>query len=111
MEINNLLNGINNDLMDDLIKDINTYADDILIIFNQINDSFVEGIDYFVCDIKESLKELYEIMSDNFKIINSNILSYGTDYVRVKQAYLNRGLSIVNQVNSMEVKNISEKGE
>ena len=104
MAINNEVNGINNNLLDDLIVDVSGYADDLLVILNSIDETFMESLGYIKGDINTYLKESYEGISNNYKRVNSNILSYGTDYARVKEAYVSRGLSIVKQVESIESK-------
>lgn len=113
MAVNNEINGINNNLIDKLINDVGSYADDLLFILNSIDDNFNGAMNYINCDISVSLKESYEGISSNFKPVNSNILTYGTDYAKIKQAYVSRGLSIVNQVEAIETKkgNFYEEGE
>lgn len=102
MAINNDINGINNDLLDKLISDIGSYNDDLLLMFNDIDDEFHGALKHIKCDVSRSLKESYEEISNNYKIINSNISSYVTDYANVKQAYLERGISIAKYLNSIE---------
>lgn len=106
MAINTELNGINNDLLDKLIVDVSTYADDLSLILNTIDETFLSSLSDINCDITHNLKESYDGISNNFKQMKLNILSYGTDYARVKEAYLSRGVSVVKQVNSIETKKI-----
>ena len=93
-------NGINIDLIDKLIIDIIEYSDDISKIFNDIDIQVSETLNFVPDDLKKHFNECYSDMSDNYQIVNANILSYSTDYAKVKDAYVTRGINIVKQINN-----------
>lgn len=93
-------NGINIDLIDKLIIDIIEYSDDISKIFNDIDIQVSETLNFMPDDLKKHFNECYSDMSDNYQIVNANILSYSTDYAKVKDAYVTRGINIVKQINN-----------
>lgn len=93
-------NGINIDLIDKLIIDIIECSDDISKLFNDIDIQVSEVLNFMPDDLKNYFNECYLDMSDNYQIINANILSYGTDYAKVKDAYVTRGINIVKQINN-----------
>lgn len=95
------VNGIQETVMDKLILDICNYNDDINNTLNSIDEEFYKGLSSINCDISTSLKMMYEDIQQNYKLVNSNILSYSTDYAKVKDAYFERASSIVKQVTNM----------
>lgn len=93
-------NGINIDLIDKLIIDIIECSDDISKTFNDIDIQVSETLNFMPDDLKIRFNECYSDMSDNYKIVNTNILSYSTDYAKLKDAYITRGINIVKQINT-----------
>ena len=111
MTASNEINGINDNLLDKLIADVGSSADELLEILNKIDDEVSEAQKCVNCSSFVYFKEAYEGINPNYKIVNSNILSYGVDYAKVKEAYLARGLSIAKQVNSIDDKKIEKYEE
>lgn len=107
------INGINIDLMDKLIIDLTRYADDINAIFNSLDEEIAKSYEHIPNPVIEKFKSTYEVIKENYSIVNSNIQSYCNDYAKVKGAYGNRDTNIGNQVrkfDSNELKRYVEEG-
>lgn len=91
------INGVNTNLLDKLIVDINVLSDDINEILNQIDDDINTISEVMQSEVCNNIKANYDVFRTNFKIINSNIISYCTDYVKVKNSYIERAKTIANQ--------------
>jgi len=109
----NEVNGINNDLLDKLIIDLTKYMDSINSIFNSIDEEVNKSYELLPSPVVETFKLTYEVIKENYSLVNYSIQSYCTDYAKVKVAYSNRDFDIANQVkkfNSNELNRYVEEG-
>lgn len=92
------VNGISENILDKLIIEICDRADNIKAILNSIDDEIYKCLSNVESSATTQFKYAYEEMKKNYKCVNKNILSYSTDYVKVKNAYIERTSTITEQV-------------
>lgn len=92
------VNGISIERINSLIHDITIYADNINLLVNKIDDELTNYDGIMQSEVCYRIKESYDTFRTNSKIINSNILSYGIDYTKVKSDYILRDSSMANKM-------------
>lgn len=96
---------INEDGLDKLALNIYDYSEKINNIFNQIDDLMVQSKDYFDCQLNNDIRIKYQNIKDSIKNVKSNISSYSTDLIKVKNAFRNNAEIIANDIRK-EISNI-----
>lgn len=94
----NEVNGIVENSLDRLILDVCDCADNLNGILNSIDEEIYILLGSVTSSVSNQFVAVYEEMKKNYKVVNENILSYGTDYAKVKNAYIDRNSSMVRQV-------------
>ena len=106
----NPINGINEALIDKLIIEIYDYADKINSTLTCIDELVQNTNIYFDCESADLFRNNFNNVKANFKIVNKNILDYSNDYVKIKNNYNHRRITIIKNFNQYkeeaEAKNI-----
>ena len=100
------INGVNESKLDKHIMEIYESADRINKIFVKISALVNDTSNYFVCETADSFRKKFENVKSNFSIVNSNVLEYANDLVKVKNNYNKRKDIIINDLNSNNLTDI-----
>ena len=96
--------GFNEEKMNKLIIEIFDYANKVNKIFNQANELIENTKTFYDCESGNKFREKYMTLSDNYKIINQNILSYAKELTTVKKKYTTSGQQIGEDFNFKSAK-------
>lgn len=72
---------IKEDGIANLIVEITDIADEISIIFDEIDDSVSKIKEYLSCSANADIDTKYEEIRKNYQIIKNNVISYSNDLV------------------------------
>ena len=81
------VSGVNEAGLDRIATDIIEYADKLNKIFNQLQLLINDSKNYFNSEVNQIFCSNFKKQAEYCQIINSNILSYASDFVKVKQSY------------------------
>lgn len=79
--------GINESGLDNLVLEINNYAENIKKILSEFDDLVQENIQYFDCDAKNKFMAIHNENRYNYSVFEKNILSYANDLMTVKKKW------------------------
>ena len=88
--------GINEHQIDKLTIDIMEYADRINKVLNQIQELVNSSGLYLNSESGNTFRENFKLIEKNYQTMNQNILSYASDFVKVKAIYRNQILNIAD---------------
>ena len=91
--------GINEARIDKLIMEIFDYANRVNKIFNQADDLIEKSKAFYDCDSGRKFREKYVSLSDNYRTINQNLLSYARELTTVKKEVTLGGQDLVVEFN------------
>lgn len=81
------VSGVNEIGLDRMATDIIEYADKLNNIFNQLQILVDNSKNYFNSEVNQIFCRNFKKQAEYYQIINQNILSYASDFVKVKQSY------------------------
>lgn len=92
------VSGINEVGLDNLAMEIVDYADKINKIFNQLQLLVDQTSSCFIAPEGEQFRKKFSEQAEHYSMINQNILSYASDFVKVKDLYQRKTIDIADQV-------------
>ena len=98
MQGQNDVSGINEIGLDKMATEIIEYADKLNKIFNQLQLLINDSKNYFNSEVNQIFCSNFKKQAEYCQIINSNILSYASDFVKVKQSYKVGAENIVENI-------------
>lgn len=78
---------INNSVIDNTIVEIMSISEEIQNLFNKIDSIMEKTSRVYTCESATKLRKNYSVFRENYPIIISNLLSYGTDMTSLKKKY------------------------
>lgn len=81
------VSGVNEVGLDRIATDIIEYADKLNNIFNQLQLLVDNSKNYFNSEVNQIFCRNFKKQAEYYQIINQNILSYASDFVKIKQSY------------------------
>lgn len=81
------MSAINEETLDKLVVEIYDYASKIKSILDCAEDVVLGTETYFDCEIGETTRNKFKMLSSKFPAVSDNIISYAEDLVQVKTSY------------------------
>ena len=81
------MSAINEESLDKLVVEIYDYASKIKSILDSAEDVILGTEPYFDCEIGETTRNKFKMLSSKFAAVSDNIISYAEDLVQVKTSY------------------------
>lgn len=94
------VSGVNEAGIDKLALEIIDYADKLNKVFNQLQILVDNTNSYFNSESGDVFRKNMKIHSENYKVLNQNILNYASDFVKVKEFYKKETIKIADILQS-----------
>lgn len=99
------ISAINEEALDKLVVEIYDYAGKIKSILDSVEDIILGTEPYFNCEIGETTRNKFKMLSSKFTAVSDNVISYAEDLVQVKTSYykISDDLSQIANISKKEV--------
>lgn len=98
MAVNNTY-AINEKVIDNTILEIMSISEEVQNLFNKMDSIIEKTENAYVCESATKLRKNYSTFRENYPIIISNLLSYGTDLTSLKKKYRTNTEILIESLN------------
>lgn len=85
---NDSIGGINESSLDNIILELGSSIDNIISLYQEIENLMYDSSEFFKGDAAESLRDKFSIFQKQFEIVKKNYTSYQDDLITIKATML-----------------------
>lgn len=85
---NDSIGGINESSLDNIILELGSSIDNIISLYQEIENLMYDSSEFFKGDAAESLRDKFSNFQKQFEIVKKNYTSYQDDLIKIKATML-----------------------